>query len=74
MQTHLMSKIMHQNLAVILRQFNYSNISFILLVPECHCHQQIIEESSLHSMLESLCVYQSLYVFTRVSMCILESL
>ena len=26
-------KIMHQNLAVILRQFNYSKISFIVLVP-----------------------------------------
>ena len=28
-----MPKIMHQNLAVILRQFNYSKNSFIVLVP-----------------------------------------
>ena len=34
MQTHLVSKIMHQNLAVILRQLNFSKISFIVLVPE----------------------------------------
>ena len=33
MQTHLVSKIMHQNLAIILRQFNYSKNSFIVLVP-----------------------------------------
>ena len=32
MQTHLMSKIMHQNLAVILWQFNYGKNSFIILV------------------------------------------
>ena len=33
MQTHLVSKIMHQNLAVILQQFKYSKNSFIVLVP-----------------------------------------
>ena len=26
MQTHLVSKIMHQNLAIILQQFNYGKI------------------------------------------------
>ena len=31
MQTHLVSKIMHQNLAVILWQFNYGKNSFIVL-------------------------------------------
>ena len=34
MQTHLEPKIVHQNLAVKLRQFNYSKNRFILLVPE----------------------------------------
>ena len=29
MQTHLVSKIMHQNLAIILQQFNYGKNSFI---------------------------------------------
>ena len=33
MQTYLVPKIMHQNLAIILRQFNYSKNSFIVLVP-----------------------------------------
>ena len=33
MQTHLVSKIMHQNLAIILRQLNYGKQSFIILVP-----------------------------------------
>ena len=33
MQTHLVSKIMHQNLAIILQQFNFSKNSFIVLVP-----------------------------------------
>ena len=33
MQTHLVSKIMHQNLAVILWQFNYSKNSFIVFYP-----------------------------------------
>ena len=33
MQTHFVSKIMHQNLAVILQQFNYGKNSFIVLVP-----------------------------------------
>ena len=32
MQTHLVSKIMHQNLAVILCQYNYSKNSFIVLI------------------------------------------
>ena len=34
MQTHLVPKIMHQNLAFILRQFNDSQNSFIVLVPD----------------------------------------
>ena len=34
MQTHLVPKIVHQNLAVILWQFNYSENSFIVLVPD----------------------------------------
>ena len=33
MQTHLVSKLMHQNLAVIIWQFNYGKNSFIVLVP-----------------------------------------
>ena len=33
MQTHLVSKIMHQNVAVILQQFNYGKYSFAALVP-----------------------------------------
>ena len=33
MQTHLVPKIMHQNLAINLWQFNYSKNSFIVLVP-----------------------------------------
>ena len=33
MQTHLESKIMDKNLAVILRQFNYGKNSFIVLIP-----------------------------------------
>ena len=33
MQTHLVPKIMHQNFAIILRQFNYSKNSFIIMVP-----------------------------------------
>ena len=33
MQTHLVPKIMHQNLTIILQQFNYSKNSFIVLVP-----------------------------------------
>ena len=32
-QTHLVSKIMHQNLAIILWQFNYGKNSFIALLP-----------------------------------------
>ena len=32
MQTHLVPKIMHQNFAVILQQFNFSKNSFIVLV------------------------------------------
>ena len=32
-ETHLVPKIMHQNLAVILHQFNYGKNSFIVLVP-----------------------------------------
>ena len=36
MQTHLVSKIMHQNIAVILRQFNYGKISFIVLDPDVY--------------------------------------
>ena len=35
MQTHLMSKIMHQNIAIILWQFNYSKNCFLVLAPEC---------------------------------------
>ena len=34
MQTHLVPKIMHQNLAIILQHFNYANNSFIVLVPD----------------------------------------
>ena len=34
MQTHLVSKIMHQNFAVILQQFNNSKNSFAVLVPD----------------------------------------
>ena len=34
MQTHLVSKIMHQNIAVILWQHNYSKNSFAVLVPD----------------------------------------
>ena len=33
MQTHLVPKIMHQNLAVILWQFNYGKSSFMVLIP-----------------------------------------
>ena len=33
MQTHLVSKIMHQNLAINLWQFNYGKNSFAVLVP-----------------------------------------
>ena len=32
----LQTQIMHQNLAVILRQLCYSKISFIVLVPDVH--------------------------------------
>ena len=32
-QTHLVPKIMHQNIAIILQQFNYSKNLFIVLVP-----------------------------------------
>ena len=34
MQNHLVPKIMLQNLAVILRQFNYGKNSFTVLVPD----------------------------------------
>ena len=34
MQTHLVPKLMLQNLAIILQQFNYGKISLIGLVPE----------------------------------------
>ena len=34
MQTHLVSNIMHQNLAIILQHFNYCKNSFIVLFPE----------------------------------------
>ena len=37
MQTHLVPKIMHQNLTIILQQFNYSKNSFIVLVPGEQC-------------------------------------
>ena len=33
MQTHLVPKLMLQNLAIILRHFNYGKNSFIVLVP-----------------------------------------
>ena len=33
MQTHLVSKIMHQNVAVVLRQINYGKKSFIAFSP-----------------------------------------
>ena len=33
--THLVPKIMHQNLSVILRQFIYGKNSFIVLIPDC---------------------------------------
>ena len=44
MQTHLVSKIMHQNLAVILRQLNYSNNSFIVLIPGENICRDLTEE------------------------------
>ena len=34
MQTNLVSEIIHQNIAVILRQFNYGKNSFIVLEVE----------------------------------------
>ena len=34
MQTHLVPKLMLQNLAIILRHFNYGKNSFIVLVPD----------------------------------------
>ena len=37
MQTHLVPKIMHQNLAITLQQFNYGKNSFIVLVPDAQC-------------------------------------
>ena len=40
MQTHLGPKIMHHNLAVILRQFNFSKNSFIVLVLTYSLHRQ----------------------------------
>ena len=36
MQTHLVSKIMDQNSAVILQQLNYGKNSFIALFPGLH--------------------------------------
>ena len=40
LQTHLLSKIMHQNFVLILRQFNYSKNSFIALVLLVHVRIQ----------------------------------
>ena len=36
LKTHWASHTMHQNLAIILRQFNYGKNSFILLIPGRH--------------------------------------
>ena len=43
MQTHLVSKIMHQNLVIILRQFSYGKNSFIVLVPGVRLMPSTIE-------------------------------
>ena len=50
MQTHLVRKIIHQNLAVILWQLNYSKISFIVLVPEIRSSIPVIGKQSLFTM------------------------
>ena len=41
MQTHLMSKIMHQNYAIILQQFNYGKNSFAVLVQSAKWRTQM---------------------------------
>ena len=42
MQTHLVSKIMHQILAIISWQYNYSKNSFIVMVPACKSNHDIV--------------------------------
>ena len=46
MQTHLVPKIMHQNLAVILQQFNYGKNIFIVLVPGVNAAKPLGEEQT----------------------------
>ena len=46
MQTHLVPKKMHQNLAVILQQFNYGKNIFIVLVPGVNAAKPLGEEQT----------------------------